>query len=83
MDRRNENLLKAPAKVFACLQSGFIRVIVWPGVGMADGGIPHDIPVELIPIDLRLPNSEFTLVLDRVTSRFVGIERKTKIPESL
>ncbi len=43
---------------------------------MADGGFQHDIPLELVPPDLRLPNSEFIVLPDRRESRFVGIGRR-------
>jgi hypothetical protein len=68
-------MLKAPARVLGCLCPGYVRVIVLPGYGMSDGGIPHDIPLDLVPFDLRLPNSEFMLLLDRTVGRFIGVER--------
>jgi hypothetical protein len=74
---RNEpvTILKAPAKVLGCLRPGYLTVIVGHGLGMADGGIPYDVPVDLVPPDLRMPNSEFTVVLDRTVGRLVGVER--------
>jgi hypothetical protein len=42
---------------------------VGPGMGMMDGGIEQDIPVDLIPEDLRTPNSEFL-----IHSNFTDIE---------
>ena len=71
----SDAILKSPARVIACLSPGYLRVIVHPGVGLADGGIPTDIPMELVPLDLRMPNSEFTLVLDRIQWRYIGVER--------
>jgi hypothetical protein len=70
---RNEpvTILKAPVKVLGCLRPGYLTVIVGQGLTMADGGIPYDVPVDLVPLDLRMPNSEFTVVLDRT----VGVER--------
>ena len=32
-------------------------------------------PIDLLPFDLRMPNSEFLLVLDRTASRYVAVER--------
>ena len=75
MSNDPETILKAPAKVLGCLHPGYLRVIVLPGHGMADGGTPHDVPLDLVPLDLRLPNSEFILVLDRAAGRFIGVER--------
>ena len=71
-----DTILKAPAKVLGLLRPGYLKVIVLSGYGMADGGIHHDIPLEIVPPDLRLPNSEFTLLLDRSVGRFVGVERR-------
>jgi hypothetical protein len=75
MSNDPETILKAPAVVLGCLCPGYVRVIVLPGHGMADGGILHDVPLDLIPFDLRLPNSEFILLLDRAAGRFVGVAR--------
>jgi hypothetical protein len=75
---RNEpdTILKAPAKVLACLRPGYLTVFVGYGLGMADGGIPHDVPMDLVPFDLRMPNSAFTVVIDRTNGRFIGVERQ-------
>ena len=67
--------LKAPAKVLACLRPGYLTVFVGHGLGMANGGIPHEVPMDLVPFDLRMPNSEFTVVLDRTNGRFIRVER--------
>lgn len=57
MDRR-----RAPVRVLGRLSEGTIRVLVWPGKGMADGGIPMEFPLEVIPPDLRTPNTEFFVI---------------------
>jgi hypothetical protein len=44
---------------------------------MADGGIPHEVPMDLVPLDLRMPNSEFTVVIDRTHWQFTGVERQS------
>jgi hypothetical protein len=69
-------MLKAPAKVLACLRPGYLRVIVWYGVGILDGGIPFDVPLELVPFDLRMPNSDFTVVVDGSDGGCIAVERK-------
>jgi len=71
-----DTILKAPAKVLACLRPGYLTVFVGHGLGMADGGIPHEVPMDLVPFDLRMPNSEFTVVIDRTNGQFIGVERK-------
>ncbi len=32
---------------------------------MANGGYVSEIPIHLVPVDLRMPNSEFDVLLDR------------------
>jgi len=70
-----EHVIRCRARVFACLRPGFLTVIVGAGSGMADGGIHLDVPTDVVPIDLRLPNSEFTLLVDPQDHQFVGVER--------
>jgi hypothetical protein len=53
-----------PAQVFACLTPGELRIIVQPGNGFVDGGAPSDVPVEIIPPELRIPNTPLWLQLD-------------------
>ena len=48
---------RAPAVVFARLLPCELRIIVRPGAGLADGGAPWNVPVELIPPELRMPNT--------------------------
>lgn len=76
------NILKAPAVVLGYLNPNYLRVIVLPGVGMVDGGVQHDLPLDIVPLDLRMPNSEFTVLLDRTTKQFVGVERRETTQDS-
>ena len=55
-----EWLDRVPAEVFACLIPGELRIIVMP----ANGGAPWNVPIDLIPIELRLPNTPLWLQLD-------------------
>ena len=48
---------RTPAVVFGCLQTGEFRLILWPSVGLADGGIPVNVAAELVPPDCRMPNT--------------------------
>jgi hypothetical protein len=66
----------APARVLACLHSDRIRVVLCPGQGLADGGVPYEIEASLIPIDLRMPNSEFVVLSRRDTGQVVKVLRK-------
>ncbi|QDT40040.1 hypothetical protein Pan241w_00930 [Gimesia alba] len=66
---------KFPAKVLASLRPGYLTVFIGYGLGLADGGIPHEVPIDNIPFDLRLPNSEFIAIIDRSNGQIIGIER--------
>lgn len=59
-----EWLERVPAEVFACLLPGELRIIVYPGVGLAGGGAEWNVPVDIIPPELRMPNSRLWLQLD-------------------
>jgi hypothetical protein len=59
-----EWLERVPAVVFACLLSGELRIVVHPGVGLSDGGVPWNVPVELVPPELRTPNTPLWLKFD-------------------
>lgn len=59
-----EWLERIPAVVFACLIPGEFRIMLHPGVGLADGGSPLDVPVDEIPFDLRVPNTPIWVQLD-------------------
>ena len=53
-----------PATVFACLLPGELRILVCPSAGLADGGIPWNVAVDLIPPELRMPNTPLWIELD-------------------
>ena len=53
-----------PAVVFGCMTPGEIRIVLMPGAGMADGGLPQDIPLSAVPIDLRMPNTPLWVRFD-------------------
>ncbi|QDT24787.1 hypothetical protein Enr10x_00790 [Gimesia panareensis] len=74
MSDQPENTIKTPAKVLASLRPGYLTVYFGYGQGLADGGIPHEVPIDDIPFDLRLPNSEFTLILD-CNGQILSVER--------
>lgn len=57
-------LQPVPAVVFACLLQGELRIIVHPGEGQADGGIPWNVAVDRIPPELRMPNTPLWLQFD-------------------
>ncbi len=53
---------------------GILQVLVGPGMGMLDGGIPTEIPMQTVPPELRTPNTEFTLVRDPGDDDFIEVE---------
>lgn len=59
-----EWLDQVPAVVFACLRPGELRIVLHPGVGLAGGGAPHDVPAALVPPELWLPNTPLWVQLD-------------------
>ena len=59
--------LVSPAKVLGCLRTGKLTVILFQGVGFVNGGLVTEIFIELVPLDLRMPNSQFDLQLDLIT----------------
>jgi hypothetical protein len=65
----------APARVLACLHTGRITVVFYPGQGLADGGVPYEIEALHIPIDLRIPNSEFVVLSRKDTGQVVKVLR--------
>jgi hypothetical protein len=60
-ETRNERI---PAVVFGCLLPGELRIILHPGAGVADGGVPLNVAIDGIPAGLRLPNTELWVHLD-------------------
>ena len=59
-----EWLDRVPAVVFACLRSGELQIILYPGRGLAHGGGTHDVPAALVPPDLWVPNTPLWVQLD-------------------
>jgi len=74
MTENRKNLSRIPARVMMSPRPGSIRVLIGPGMGMLDGGAPRDIPMEIIPPELRTPNTEFTLVRDPGDEDFIEVE---------
>jgi len=62
------------AKVIGALHPGQVTVRIGTGSGMLDGGIDREVPIDLIPIELRMPDSEFMLLFE-AKHQPLGIER--------
>jgi len=61
---RRDWFKRVPAVVFACLLPGELRIVLHPGAGMADGGIPHNVAAALVPLELWVPNTPLWVELD-------------------
>ncbi|HEY9300279.1 MAG TPA: hypothetical protein VIQ31_28740 [Phormidium sp.] len=70
---------RCPVQVLGCLRNGEITVILFSGIGLVDGGILEVLPAYMIPVDLRMPNSQFDVLFDRVSGEFVKILRNTDL----
>lgn len=68
---------KIHAKVIGALHPGQVTVRIGTGMGMLDFGLDREVPIELIPLELRIPNSEFMLLYD-TKKELAGIERIEK-----
>lgn len=66
---------KIPVRVFACLTTNRFTVLMHPGQGLADGGIPVEVATSLIPFDLRMPNAEVFILMRKDTSEIVKVLR--------
>ncbi len=64
------------ARVLGCLRDGEITVILCADIGLADSGDQEALPAQMIPIDLRMPNSEFDVLFERTSGCFVKVLRK-------
>jgi hypothetical protein len=62
------------ARVIGCITPGFVDVILGAGVGMLDGGVRTQIPIDLVPFALRTPNTEFVVVVDHQAHQFLAVE---------
>ncbi len=60
--KRGEDI--APAVVLAFLRPRELRIVLCPGVGLADFGIPCDIPIDVVPSELRIPNTRLWVRFD-------------------
>ncbi len=70
---KNDFYARIPAKVLGCLKTGEITAIVSPGHGIHDA---WPIPMNWIPVDLRMPNSEFDILMGFPGAKWIRILRK-------
>jgi hypothetical protein len=69
----NHFCVRVSAKVLGCLNSGEITVILSPGHGLVYSA---PIPTDWIPFDLRIPNSEFDVLIKLPGVENIRILRK-------
>jgi hypothetical protein len=67
---------RIPAEVFACLIPGEMLIILLPGVGLANGGAQRDVPMDLIPFELRVPNARLWVQMDEHMREVVRVWRR-------
>ncbi|GAB5442707.1 MAG: hypothetical protein Fues2KO_30560 [Fuerstiella sp.] len=52
-----------PASIRAVASRRTIQIVLLPGVGLADGDILYNLPIKMLSIDLRLPNTALTVTI--------------------
>jgi hypothetical protein len=62
------------ARVIGCITPGCVDIVLGPGIGMLDGGIPTVLPFDLVPSSLRMPNSEFVVIMDPRNHNVITVE---------
>ena len=77
-----EWLERVPAEVFACLVPGEIRILIAPGLGHANGGAPHDVPLSIVPPELRMPNTPLWVELSNEMAVLRVWRRERSEPQS-
>jgi hypothetical protein len=67
---------RALARVLGCLTRDTVTIIISPDVVLADGGVPVQLPIEAVPPDLRMPNSEFDVWFDPRSRSYARVLRR-------
>ena len=80
MQSRPTQRLRAPARVVGCLEKSTLTILVCPENGLANGGVAKVLPLESVPLDLRLPNSEFEVVIDLNSGAIEVVQKQEFAP---
>ena len=64
-DKYPAEWLRVPGEVFACLLDDEIKIMLLPGSGLANGGAERNVPIEIVPPELRLPNTKLWVQLNQ------------------
>ena len=67
----NRGSHEIPARVIAVLTRSTIQLLLCPGAGLADGGIPTEVPLDIVPPELRLPNTMMIVTMEN--GRITGV----------
>jgi hypothetical protein len=70
---------RVPAVVMACLLPSELRIVLHPGVGLVDGGVPLDIPMDIVPLELRLPDKLLWIRFDE-NNNVVRVWQREELP---
>jgi hypothetical protein len=72
----NTYYTRSHARVLGCLNNGEITIVIAPGHGVF---LCEPIPVDWIPMDLRIPNSEFDILIKFPGGERIRILRKSDV----
>jgi hypothetical protein len=62
-DRLTSRTYEIPARVIYVSSHNTIQILLGPDYRMLDGGVPTDIQLELVPFELRMPNTELVVMM--------------------
>ena len=74
MNRANRETDFINAQVIGFPAPGQIRLLIGPGSGHLDGGVPVDIALELIPVELRVDGQMVIAVFQKDTLEILAVE---------
>jgi hypothetical protein len=68
-----DRISEVPARVIYAPDRESIQILLAPGQGLADGGIPITISIDLVPFDLRMPNTKLLVAMRNGT--IINVQR--------
>jgi hypothetical protein len=68
------------ATVVGCLAPGELRILLYPPNGFVSRGAPRDVPMDLVPHDLRMPNSTLWVRLNPQREILAAWGGETRLP---
>ena len=70
------------AQVIGFPEPGQIRLLIGPGSGFLDGGVPVDISLDLVPAELRVDGQMVIAVFHKDTLEILAVEPFPEIEPS-